>query len=121
MGKTEDRVARGLAFLIERGPEYGFDLDRVSLPILDMNSARCCVLAQAAGTSYLTACQRVPEARHDDDEDLSWDREHGFLSDWSDRSDPVAYGYLDEAWVRAIEAYRAARDGREPVEYGPEW
>lgn len=110
---VRERVARGLAWIIEHGAEHGVDLDRVDLDTLDLQSADLCVLGQGHGSDDITSgYSAVVDSVFGDewdwdhaDEADQWTKDHGFVADY--------YGHdaatLTEAWRQAITVHRAAQ------------
>lgn len=110
-GDVRERVARGLAWIIENGEEYHLDLNRVDLDTLDVADVNLCVLGQARSdpgegrwprSGYgRTLSQMFPDDDEQWDERGDFGRDHGF--------DPV-YWYgasaLTEAWRQALTVHR---------------
>lgn len=115
---VRERVARGLAWIVEHGAAHGVDLDRVDLATLDITSPRQCVLGQArGGTVEATDDYRYTRSGYGAVLDsvfpgdrgidaMGWSRSHGFdISGWDD-TDPSVYA---EAWRQAITVHRAGQ------------
>lgn len=94
LSPAEHAVQRGMAWLDQNHPGW---VGRVRPGQLIMHDAGCCVLAQAAGVDFDTACIR---ARLTHDEILGY----GFH-----RTPEMTWFELQHAWGTAIQTRRAAR------------
>lgn len=109
---AEARVARGYAWLVESGSEYGLAVGRVDPATMAITDGYRCVLAQASGAFYTRVIDQVIPRREADWSNLeayeawtrdqeAWATAHGFLpargAFWGDYtvSDVDA---LTEAW-----------------------
>lgn len=104
-------VRRGLNWLKESGPRYGFDWTRINIEAFNVGNGADCPLAQASGMTFTNALYLVLK---DNDhavvsfrEMSEWAAEHGFASPSREQG-----GYwfkdLNYAWQLALAAERFA-------------
>jgi hypothetical protein len=94
---ARERVAKGMAWLLESGPLHGFYLKDINLDRLDLGNQCNCVLGQLGG-DYTTVLDSLDL---DGPQRILWPREHGF--DFDSTSEATAsYAMLDDAWREAI-------------------
>lgn len=133
MQSTAERVESGIRFLTsEKAQERGFDLNRVNLGILDLNSPSNCVLAQSGQGDYFDLLDRIRDEfdnldRPDDTPawrsnlDI-WVKNNGFVTELDESTET-----LKEEWIRQIstirgEEYVAPEEDEEDEEdYSDSW
>lgn len=115
---VRERVARGLAWIVEHGAEHGVDLDRVDLDTLDISSPDLCVLGQGHGRSSdgWTGYSAVMRSQWgegwsdgDESEGDQWTIDHGFAIDYHSPPGVTKALSLAEAWRQAITVHRAGQ------------
>lgn len=132
MDTIVERVARGLAWILDEGARYDVDISRVDLDSIDMASTVDCVLGQARGGygepdstgfrrpgygTVLTALTEdgtiAPTMLFGPAERERWAYAHGFLTFYRESGNVVglehAFDVLRDAWAVAITAHRAAQ------------
>jgi hypothetical protein len=110
---ARERAEKGLVWLLEIGPIYGFDLGRVDIERLDMANGcfrdqKCCVFAQA-GQRDMNLLTLLSEITGDvlnwrPSSDIVWSQTHGFMSD---SHVGVTYSLLDKVWRQIITDHRS--------------
>lgn len=95
--EAEQRVSKGLAWLLESGPARGLRVEDVDLTTLDLQACGYCVLGQLGGDyNDVLASMGMSQA---------WATEHGF--DISSGSDfQISYWMLNRQWREQIKAHR---------------
>lgn len=111
--KARERVAKGLAWLLESGPLHGLFIADIDLDILDLSDCSRCVLGQLGGDYSDVIGEIDPDA---DDEHSAWAIEHGLEAENSFVfAVAVRYGDLNVAWREAILDYRAMVKAAHPT------
>lgn len=109
MEQATERVARGMAWIMEHAVMLDLDLNRVNLDTVNVVNDHNCVLAQAGGRDFWEVLSDV-EDTPDDDEGRSWTVVHGFATSVAWITDPEVLQrqatLLAAAWRSAIQAER---------------
>lgn len=98
--QVTERVARGLAWIMENTQRLDLDPMRVDLDTVNVRDSDTCILAQSGGRDF----QDILTDAGNPDEDSNWIMDHGFAAPWSrEYADQLAdEAALTEEWRRVI-------------------